>query len=210
MGFKECETTGKIEWTYEMEDGVCTDSVSFSFHSRQCFFLAAANLLITIFIFVQLALLTAATFGLEDTIIERAKEFSKLWNSDGDRKKVLSNDLEVDNKIFGTTPVEQLLKETAGQATPVCIPPQHQPPPSFEGSSCVYVFQLSDGRYYVGESDSIMQRISQHRSKGEEWVMASVTAIQVGDKSSARSIEKVMIERMAKEGYEMVSIADGR
>ena len=94
----------------------------------------------------------------------------------------------------------------------VKVPPQWMPPPSLEGTSCVYVLEVgSPPRYYVGETDSLSKRLVQHRRKGGEWTMlkAAVVGIQ-GGKSDSRNVESLIIRRMAKAGYDMVSIADGR
>ena len=91
-------------------------------------------------------------------------------------------------------------------------------PPSLEGSSCVYILQIgsSDGesskmKYYVGETDSLSQRLAQHRSrKGKGWLSLTAIAITIeGGKSSARNVESLIIQQMAKRGFDLVSITDG-
>jgi predicted GIY-YIG superfamily endonuclease len=78
----------------------------------------------------------------------------------------------------------------------------------------VYVLQIGEDesktRYYVGETDSLSQRLSQHRSKGKDWSKLSAVAIQVDNKSLARNVESLVIQQMAKSGFDLVSITDGR
>ena len=83
------------------------------------------------------------------------------------------------------------------------------PPPSFEGTSCVYILQIGDERYYVGETDSLSRRLSQHRSKGnQEWRQLNAIAIKIdAGKSLARNIENRVIRQKVKSGFNLISIA---
>ena len=109
--------------------------------------------------------------------------------------------------------VSASVKSVGIQPTCVEIPPKYLPPPSFEGSSCVYILQLGDApnaRYYIGETDSLTRRLGQHRSRGDEWAGASTIATKVKEgKSFARKIENIMIRKLARKGCDVVSIADG-
>jgi hypothetical protein len=162
----------------------------------------------------SLALLTASKFGLPESIIQRARELTKY-------------DAELDDFSWETnlrfrqraTPTEihhavAILEETAGKGGCIRIPPSYMSPPSYEGNSCVYVLQIGDDerkmRYYVGETDSLARRLSEHRSKGKDWSTSIAIAIKIEEgKSFARSIESLVIQRMAKCGFDMVSVADG-
>ncbi len=63
----------------------------------------------------------------------------------------------------------------------------------------------------MGETDSISRRLSQHRKKGSAWTMLTAVAIRVqGGKTEARNIESLVIRKMAKIGFDMISINDGR
>eukprot|EP00571_Detonula_confervacea_P014987 CAMPEP_0172308806 /NCGR_PEP_ID=MMETSP1058-20130122/9291_1 /TAXON_ID=83371 /ORGANISM="Detonula confervacea, Strain CCMP 353" /LENGTH=1533 /DNA_ID=CAMNT_0013021311 /DNA_START=117 /DNA_END=4718 /DNA_ORIENTATION=+ len=180
---------GQLKWTYTLEDGVCTNS---------------------------LALVTAAKFGLSDTIIKRAEEFSAHWEANtGDHKESsvgLTNHASSTNTIHH---VISILEETVGKGSSTQIPPSYMSPPSLEGTSCVYILLLGDEgsskmRYYVGETDSLSRRLSQHRSKGKDWSTLSAIAIKIEEgKSNARNVESLVIQRMAKSGYNLVSITDG-
>ena len=165
-----------------------------------------------------MALLTASKFGLPDSIIKRAKELSKFWDADkgndgleGSRVDLTIDAANNNNMHHAIT----ILEETVGKGSSVQIPPSYMSPPSLEGTSCVYILQIGDEenemRYYVGETDSLSQRLSQHRSKGKSWSSLSAIAIEIDEgKSYARSIESLVIKRMARSGFELVSIADGK
>lgn len=177
---------GHLKWTYTLEDGVCTNS---------------------------LALLTAAKFGLPESIIKRAEELSHHWDTTSEELNGSSADLSEYTPSTDIKRAVSILEETAGKGSSVHIPPSYISPPSLEGTSCVYVLQIGDDenkmRYYVGETDSLSQRLAQHRSKGNDWSSLSAVAIQVDNKSSARSIESLVIQQMSKRGFNMVSVVDG-
>ena len=106
--------------------------------------------------------MTAAKFGLSDTIIKRAEELSAHWDTDtGDLKKSgvgLTNYASDVNTIHRAITI---LEETVGKRSSIRIPPSWSSPASFEGTSCVYILQIGDEnskrRYYVGETDSLSQ-----------------------------------------------------
>jgi len=170
---------GHLSWTYKLEDGVCTNS---------------------------LALLTAAKFGLDPSILQRAEELSEYWNTDTIESKMHFDENSSD--INMNTAIE-ILQSVVGRGVCVPVPPSYMPPPSLEGSSCVYILQIGK-KYYVGETDSLSQRLSQHRSKGRDWSSLSAVAIQIEEgKSHARNVESLVIRRMSKDGFDMISVADG-
>ena len=129
----------------------------------------------------------------------------------------------------------------------VRIPPRFTSPPSLEGHSCVYILEIGGEReerrerlnfssdvagnsignskqyhpwFYVGETESLSQRLSQHRSKGSgkggvdkgDWkhMNAVVFPITEGGKSMALTIETLLIRRLSKMGYPLISLTDGR
>jgi len=87
------------------------------------------------------------------------------------------------------------------------------PPAKLEGNSCVYVLHLEKGNepdiFYVGETESIHQRLSQHRkSKKFHNYTIKAAIICTPNKSSARSMESLLIKSLQKKGYELVSDTD--
>jgi predicted GIY-YIG superfamily endonuclease len=83
------------------------------------------------------------------------------------------------------TAIAVIVEEMSGKKT-VQIRPKWSSPPSFEGSSVVYVLQVGQS-FYVGETDALSQRIRQHRSKGSDWANSATIAVKVG-KSNARNL----------------------
>jgi hypothetical protein len=160
--------------------------------------------------------LTASKFGLPDSIIKRADELSKFWDADTAGQMMESNVNVIDHHpIVNDQYAMSILEETAGTGSIISIPPSHMPPPSLEGKSCVYILQIGDKhtamRYYVGETDSLARRLSDHRSKGGEWSALHAVAIKIDEgKSKARSVESLVIQKLAKCGFNMISITDGR
>ncbi|KAL3915457.1 MAG: hypothetical protein SGILL_005645 [Bacillariaceae sp.] len=194
------------EWTYQLEDGVCTDS---------------------------LALVTAERFGLPDDILLRADElgeeldnlhpvrFAERTNEPEDvngpmesvsrQRRTQSSAKAIEFREQFQEVVDmgvQLLSDTK----PVAIPPLYLPPPNLCNQSCLYVLQLTKDppSYYVGETDDLPQRLKQHRKKGAEWKRSRAFAFPVEDKSSARYFESILIRQLAQSGYRLESTTDGR
>mmetsp|Transcript_6673 Transcript_6673/g.13212 ORF Transcript_6673/g.13212 Transcript_6673/m.13212 type:complete len:138 (+) Transcript_6673:3062-3475(+) len=103
--------------------------------------------------------------------------------------------------------------------------PRHHPPVSLANRSCLYVLQLVPSppsvsvsstttttatKYYVGETDSISKRLSQHRKKGGLWSRSKAVVFPLGNKSEARYYESALIGELARAGYSLESIVDGR
>uniref|UniRef100_A0A7S4QI71 GIY-YIG domain-containing protein n=1 Tax=Ditylum brightwellii TaxID=49249 RepID=A0A7S4QI71_9STRA len=197
-----------VTWTYRLEDGVCTDS---------------------------LALVTAAKFGLSDRILKRANFLSEVVDEMGNvgeshiEKPVVSsymtesnlNEKSKNTNGLGLEQAVKIAEEIIGEnGKAIRIPPKWMAPASMEGCSCVYVleigYSMNDNervppRYYVGETDSLSRRLSQHRCKGKEWASLSAVAVRVGGgKTEARNVESLVIRKMAKAGYDLVSVSDGR
>jgi len=210
---KDCSLTKgeDIEWTYKLEDGICTDS---------------------------LALVTAAKFGLPESILRRATEFgSKLSdstatnNEDSERDQVYIPEFSRDSDLRGPClddAIRLIERFTGAKSNVVHIPPMWTSPPSLEGHTCVYILEIDcsvlnsiandnsnsiscSTRYYVGETDSLSRRLKQHRAKGDDWAQLTAVAIDIkGGKSEARYIESLLIRKMSIMGFNMVSVNDGR
>jgi len=182
------------QWTYRLADGVCTDSM---------------------------ALVTAAQFGLPEDVLARAEALSPFVASEtvvrstneAAVEKLDKNNIEKAVKAQPMNDVIQLVVNNSGQV-PFAVPPGWNAPASLEGQSCVYVLQLPSEnglRYYVGETDSFQQRLNQHRAKGGFWSAADAIAVPIPDgKSEARSLESILIQKMAQAGYSLQSTFDGR
>lgn len=192
----------QYSWTYRIEDGVCTDSM---------------------------ALITASRFGLPNKVLERATYFERfLGGSDSEVRQPLDEKAthmeassardragDADNgpsvEALGLEKAQRIVESIAGGSA-VSIPSTWSTPPALEGQSCVYVLQLKDPLcYYVGETDTLRHRLSQHRAKGERWSRCDAIAVAItGGKSEARSVESRAIQSLAQAGFDLQSTSDGR
>lgn len=200
-------------WTYKMEDGFCTNS---------------------------LALVTAAKFGLPESILQRAQYFgSTVGDSPTMVNSYRDGEDDVDpspieapsetvtrdaSEFKSSSNVEKNLQTAVQFAENVVgskdrairIPPLWSSPPALEGRSCIYILELGNAengetRFYVGETDSLRGRLSQHRNKGGEWKSVTAAALPIaGGKTQARLVESLLIRKLAKAGFRLESIADGR
>jgi DNA mismatch repair ATPase MutS len=185
--------SSSYNWTYRLEDGVCTDSM---------------------------ALVTAAQFGLPDAILHRAEALSEFvpasvipltGASTEDKENILF--LESKQQQNGRSRIVSILESVTGQPS-VTIPPLCHAPASFTGRSSVYVLELLDGEqpsYYVGETDDLPKRLKSHRAKKGKWSNLTAIAIPVLEgKSHARVLESQLIQKLAKAGVSLESTYDGR
>jgi predicted GIY-YIG superfamily endonuclease len=204
------DSTNNYSWTYKVEDGICTDS---------------------------LALITAERFGLPAEIIQRAEELQEFLSKDGspvnDQTEKMDetavnqeNEDRSDLRQFSSTPNRRPKPEQTRQfdqaialatkltgKSPISIPPRWSPPAYVANRSCLYLLQLAEDppRYYVGETDSLSQRLKQHRMKGgKKWAQCRAVALLVDNKSQARAIESLLIQELAQSGFLMESLTDGR
>jgi hypothetical protein len=198
MAFEERQNGGAgpdYVWTYRLEDGYCTNS---------------------------LALVTAARFGLPDEILQRATFFGSSTfqdmeeaNNNESLPDCVPSNGEKDGVGKGLRRAIRFAEDILGQqGTAIRIPPQWSAPPFLEGRSCVYILELGDEdelRYYVGETDSLHRRLGQHRSKGGPWAQLTAAALPVsGGKTQARNVESLVIRKLAKAGFLLESVWDGR
>ncbi len=176
--------TSDDSWTYKIVDGVCTNSQAFK---------------------------TASKFGIPDRIIQRAQDFSQHTNKDLPSSPTRNINYEsstpnnsVDDHIKRALCIIETYSDSA-----IHIPPNWTPPASLEGFSVVYVM-LVNGRYYIGETDSLAKRIRQHRSK-IGWSEGSTIAVRVqGGKTNSRNLESLLIRKFASEGLPLISVTDGQ
>ena len=93
-----------------------------------------------------MALLTASKFGLPESIIKRARELSKYCETeptedDNSLHRSVINYSSNPNNNFHHA--RTILEEIDGNGSiGIQIPPLYMPPPSFEGTSCVYILQI--------------------------------------------------------------------
>lgn len=209
---------GEHEWKYLLEDGVCIDSMALVTAAK---FGLPGNIL-------QRAE-DLATSLPETMISPSSDDDGQPIIQDGCIKKFLntmeSNDTQSLNLDDAIRAVEHMI---GSKFETTQIPPSWMSPSSLEGRTCVYILEIrknalasnrySDptdplvtAQYYVGETDSLSRRLKQHRSKGGDWAGLKAAAIPVsGGKSEARNIESLLIQKMSRMGFDMISVSDGR
>lgn len=191
-------------WTYTIEDGTCTDS---------------------------LALHTARLHGISPKIISRAEQLVELFDQHcrpaatgdaptttvstkrGKRKEQQAGDSTVAGEIvqsagssYKLEDLREAVAAVSGAEKVVLVERGYEPPVSLEGKACVYVLHLvSPGRpdeLYIGETESIRQRLQQHRTVRKGVKIRALVA-PAPNKSAARSVETRLISEFKRLGYDI-------
>eukprot|EP00977_Amphora_coffeiformis_P025658 scaffold21117_cov170-Amphora_coffeaeformis.AAC.2 len=181
------------QWTYRLEDGVCRDSM---------------------------ALVTAAQFGLPESVLSRAEVLGEYLSTnsplDKERSEKGRGSLPVNGFSVGSIPrtlseLTPLAQQMTGKEA-ISIQPGHSVPSWMEGCSCLYIIELDENpaRFYVGETDGLSQRMEQHRSKGRSWANASAVVFRAPNKSVSREWETRLIRSLVQAGADLTSTVDGR
>ena len=85
---------------------------------------------------------------------------------------------------------------------------EHPPAKVSYGCSVVYVIRDANGWTYVGETESIANRLKSHRQKYGSDIDSRVVTVAQG-KSTARAIETAAIREFRSQGVPMKSDFDG-
>ena len=209
MGFRREEedgAEGKVQWTYQLEDGRCLDSM---------------------------AMHTARAYGIPPSILKRAQTLGAAFDEvcrggggggggGGSSISLFPQEAEKDRRRspsldHASTLMTEVLRSYASFSsssssscsTPLRVAPGFDPTPALEGSACVYVLFLpSSSSFYVGETDSARQRLAQHRGKHGQDLEAVV--VPVANKSEGRALEGLMIREMKRRGFALFSDKDGQ
>ena len=87
---------------------------------------------------------------------------------------------------------------------PEILPRDKAPPPRLVGTSCVYAFSTSEG-LYVGETDSVRDRLKKHSRK---YDLGDALVVTVKDKSAARKAEATALKKLQALGVPLLSTSD--
>lgn len=113
-----------------------------------------------------------------------------------------------------TTTTDQMrticLEQTGNEAPPHVVGPGDEIPPMLLQTSCVYLIEESDDVFYVGETEHVINRSSQHkktkkRKKKDSW---KISIYPVANKSRARACEKKIIQKAIESGILLMSYHD--
>ena len=187
---------GEVSWTYLLEDGRCLDSM---------------------------ALHTARAYGIPEAILSRATELGREFDrvcrgegsgdegdgvGDGVREAMGQWELALEQAVEVMERVGVAYRDEGGERREavVIVPAGFDSPPRLEGSACVYIVKGERG-FYVGETESVRQRLMQHRKRFGAGLEMAV--LPVGDKSEGRGVEAALIREMRKEGFPLISDHDG-
>ena len=206
------------EWLYKLEDGVCTDSLAL---------LTAAR-------FGLPEEIIRRAEELKDCLPKRiqarsrdgdSEDFRNFADDAGDSGEPGPSSLPPTQRFSPQRNGKNdqyeadfqraiaLVEDLTGQSA-ISIPPRWNPPASFGNKSCVYVLELAHDppRYYVGETDSLSDRLRNHRrvQKGPAWSQSRTLAVPFSSKTEARAWESRLIQKLTQSGYSMESITDGR
>jgi len=174
----------------------------------------------------------AAQFGIPKAVLKRAVEFMKFLKKQQEVNDIIAfpqrTEMMIDIPVTSCcndVTKEQIntrshslslgyareLLEDVCNTNAIHILPRWTPPPSLERSSCVYLLCLGNKRsFYVGETDSLAQRLRSHRSKGKLYANMDTLVVVVNDKTEARKMECRLIRKMTLKGFDMISTNDGR
>ena len=192
---------GALEWTHELVDGRADSS---------------------------LALDAARVFRVPEPILERAGALLPLLEQNLQHRHQLEDNsggagctMNEDAKapVAGKVDVAEAevalvlsqLQEIAGSDAKLHeLGPRMTPPPNHRLRSAVYVLGTLDGRWYVGESDDVGERVAEHRRRDPDRASASVHYVLVGGgKSGAMRLEAELIGVLAAAGVPLLSRRDG-
>ncbi|KAK1413663.1 hypothetical protein QVD17_35439 [Tagetes erecta] len=199
---------GKAKPTWKLIDGICRESLAFE---------------------------TAQKEGVPEAIIQRAEQlYNSVYKADLNSEKCKGchevcnqpagiKELIVSSSNEITNPTEKFWKDVeeavhktchkklneSGKTKCVLVLPGQCPPPSTIGASSVYVIMRPDKKLYVGETDSLEDRIRAHRSK-PGMQKASILYFLVSGKSKACQLETLLINQLPNHGFKLTNVADGQ
>jgi DNA mismatch repair ATPase MutS len=92
----------------------------------------------------------------------------------------------------------------------IMLDPGWEPPPRIaDGIACIYILKCGNG-FYVGETESISSRISQHRRRFGNDITVGIIPIKEnnGGRSIARYYESYFIDQLYKNGINLLNVRD--
>jgi predicted GIY-YIG superfamily endonuclease len=216
---------GRVECTYRLQDGTCTDSLALV-TARQYGIdeglVRRAEELGRQFDERVRHPVTHSDISLQDSLLyvsevgEAMDNHTPISHTTNNKTPGAVNRYDL---LRDVTPLlSALLPKGTTLESVVMIATHHTPPASLEGQSCLYVLHihktLTEGcqsRLYVGETESVRQRLDRHRSHFERdgWLVEClVVPVAAGGKSSARKMETRLIRKLKQMGFHLDSCGD--
>jgi DNA mismatch repair ATPase MutS/predicted GIY-YIG superfamily endonuclease len=213
MSYDEDRSTGRVRWNYRLINGKCFDSMAMH-TARLCGI--SENIIQRAYHLREAydhTFIPTTTTGTTTT----ATAAEDVNENDG-RNESFVPERQESLMSLRYTPAEiiEVMKRIYSPAKPIAIDHQQQAPISFEGRACVYLLIISPSRVsdsnlpdriYIGETESIAQRLQQHRRRWKEHHV-KVIAVQVANKSDARKIESAFIQEFRRQGYDVIQPSD--
>ena len=176
-----------------------------------------------------MALYTARSSGVDEGVISRADELAAVFDKrcrpyqSRQRRRTrhdLASATAADPLVARAAPrsLESVLSMIAdrGYEAFCVIEPSESPPASLEGSSCVYIIQAlgvalngKGDMLYVGETNSIRQRLAEHRTSTFRGMAVRAAVARQPNKSAARRAEAATIAALKSRGVELANASDG-
>ena len=226
--------SGNWIWTYKLEDGICTDSLALytaKLYGLPDQIINRASALSDLFEEKCRPRFDYQQNSVDELLNDRKQnenhlnDENQLSSSFADSSDMSdSYSQELIKSASRTYSLDLILPSIASllglKDTPLTIHSKKLPPISFEGQACVYILHITNitptGKfkknasgskidvYYVGETESIRQRMSKHRSF---WSDCDVSAIIVPslNKSEARKTESYLINELKTIGLQLAN-----
>lgn len=176
----------EFSWTYGLDDGMCDDS---------------------------LALATARAHGVSETVLARAavllqdsgesEDAAAIPDTQTRREAVRELNAETSCPVIVPL-VDQLPSSVAAALCcthPIILQPSWSPPPRVaSGIPCVYILSFAGESYYIGETESLADRLESHRRRFQHLQDFECWVFEQPDRSAARAAETAVIGKFREWG----------
>ena len=206
---------GMVRWTYKLEDGECEDSMALltaKHFGLPNSLLRRAETLSYAFdeIYRPPGAKHHRRHSMNKRSIESVQGYEGIMEDVGivDFEDEVVRNTQDANRQYSLEEVLPLLHREENIIEPVIIEHGWKSPAALEGYSCVYILHVhmqTNEFIYVGETESLSQRLKQHRQSWRaKHIKIRVAAFQVQEgKSRAREIETSLIRCLKKHGYQL-------
>ena len=97
--------------------------------------------------------------------------------------------------------LHEQLEGTNAVKEPHHLPPGWEPPPAVaSGTPCLYVLAFDDEKFYIGETESLAQRLASHRQRFGQQLPFHCILYPLKDRSVARAAETDAIRLFRQHG----------
>ena len=198
---------GSPRWTYTLEDGVCRDSFAWLTLRRFGWSKQAVERFHRLLARTETA---AEAAQAQDEASLRRAEVAALSKGEAAEARPEQEEAAVSEAgDAGGLVVEELCRLVGCEEDKVTRlrAPFLPPAPFCESAAMLYVLCLKGGAFYVGQSDHLQKRLSQHRrSHGAR--LREVLVVRGGDTARSRLLEAELQQRLLRSGVDLLSWHD--